>query len=131
MGQRLLAQVQQQYADLASDPQATVIGLATEDLYLETQDWAFAFNARSVRPRVAVVSAARLDPGFWPSHVPHQDWFGLDAADRTIAQCRLQKLVTRNLGVLHFQQAFNDDPKSPLASALLGVDDLDAMREDF
>lgn len=131
MGQRLLTQVQEQYADLVADPEATVIGLTTEDLYLENQDWAFAFNARSMRPRIAVISAARLDPGFWPTHIPHGDWFGLDVLDRAIARCRLQKLVTRNVGVLHFQQPFTQDPKSPLASSLLGLDDLDAMAEEF
>ncbi len=131
MGQRLLAQVQEHFADLVADPEATVVGLTTEDLYLENQDWTFAFNARSIRPRVAVVSTARLDPGFWPTHIPHGEWFGLDASDRAIAQCRLRKLVTRNLGVLHYQRPFNDDPKSPLASSLLGLDDLDAMAEGF
>jgi Zn-dependent protease with chaperone function/predicted Zn-dependent protease len=131
MGQRLLAQVRQRYADLVADSQATVIGLTMDDLYLENQEWAFAFNARAIRPRVAVVSAARLDPALATTHIPHRDWFGLDAADRVIAQCRLHKLVTRNLALLHFQQPFSDDPKSPLASSLLGLDDLDDAREEF
>jgi Zn-dependent protease with chaperone function/predicted Zn-dependent protease len=131
MGQRLLARVQQQYGDLVADSHATLIALTADDIYLENQEWPFAFNTRSVRPRVAVVSTARLDPGFWETHLPHGDWFGLDATDRAIARCRLQKLVTRNLGVLHFQQPFNDDPASPLVSSLVGLDDLDRAAEEF
>lgn len=131
MGQRLLARVQQQYGDLVADSHATLIALTADDIYLENQEWPFAFNTRSVRPRVAVVSTARLDPAFGETHLPHGDWFGLDATDRAIGRCRLQKLVTRNLGVLHFQQPFNDDPASPLVSSLVGLDDLDRAAEEF
>ena len=86
---------------------------------------------RALEPIDLVRWAARLDPGFWETHLPHGDWFGLDATDRAIGLCRLQKLVTRNLGVLHFQQPFNDDPTSPLVSSLVGLDDLDRAAEEF
>ena len=131
MGQRLVERVQRKYADLLADERATVIGLTAEDLYVENQEWPFAFNARSIRPKVAVVSTARLDPAFAPTHLPHSEWFGLQSADRGLAQCRLQKLLTRNLGILHFGQSFTNDPTSPVVSSLTELDDLDRIADEF
>ena len=47
--------------DLAADPNAVVIGLTDEDMYMRQGDWQYAFSYRTAG-RFAVVSSARMNP---------------------------------------------------------------------
>ena len=44
---------------------------------------------------------------------------------------RLQKLVTKNIGLLYFGLPLSDDPGSVLYRDVGGQSDLDRMSEDF
>ena len=96
------------------------IGLLTEDMYtLGTPSWRFAFGIRSP-DRLAVVSRARMDPRF----------LGL-TPDPALRMRRLEKMVTRNVGVLALGLSLRKNPRSVLYDTILSTDDLDYMTEAF
>ena len=63
---------------------------------------------------LAVVSTAHLDDGLLGNKTQ-----------------RLQKMVTKDIGILYFGLPQSDDPKSVLYKDVLGPIDLDRMSEDF
>ena len=107
------------YPNLASDPNAVVIGLTDEDLFIRKRDSQYAFSYRAQR-RFAVVSTARMDPANLGG-----------AANEVLAEARLRKMVLKNIGVLYYLLPTNHDPNSVLYDDVGGVEDLDNMGEDF
>ena len=97
----------------AADRAAIVIALLEDDIYIASSTWRYAYGLRT-KGHLAVVSTARLDDGL--------------LADKTR---RLQKLVTKDIGLLYFWLAQSDDPKSVLYKNVVGPMDLDRMSEDF
>jgi predicted Zn-dependent protease len=100
---------------LHQDPTAVVIGLTNVDMYIAGRTWKYAFSLRA-DDQLAVVSNARMDEG----------WGGQERRTR-----RLQKMVTKNLGILYYKLDANDDPGSVLYRDILGPLDLDHASEDF
>lgn len=98
---------------MAADPAAVVIALVSEDMYIAAQAWRYAYGLRS-QGHLAVVSTARLSDGL-----------GSDKMRR------LQKMVTKDIGVLYFGLPQSDDPGSVLYRDVGGPADLDRMSEDF
>jgi predicted Zn-dependent protease len=98
---------------VATDPAAVVIGLTSTDMYIASESWAWAYGLRT-QGHLAVVSTARM-----------ADFLGIQRMRR------LQKLVTKNIGLLYFGLPLNDDPGSVLYRDVGGQSDLDAMSEDF
>lgn len=114
VAERLIEQIKT--ADvLSEDPKAIVIGLTVVDIYIADLSWNFAFNLRA-DGHLAVVSTAVMDD--------HR-------ADRSLQMTRLQKMVTKNLGILYYGLHGNDDPGSVLYRNINGVYELDRMSEDF
>ena len=105
--------------NVVNDPQAVVIGLTSEDIFIQRYDWDFAFSLRQDN-RVAVVSMARMDPVN----------FG-EPANEALLNTRLRKMVTKHVGILYFGKSPNTNPRSVLYKDIMGLDDLDAMGEDF
>jgi predicted Zn-dependent protease len=102
-------------AVLDTDPGAVVIGLTVVDMYIAELSWNFAFNWRS-DGHLAVVSTSVMDDL---------------GADRALQMRRLQKMVTKDLGILYYGLHGNDDPGSVLYRNVNGVRELDRMSEDF
>jgi predicted Zn-dependent protease len=100
---------------VGADPGAVVIGLTNVDMYIAGKSWSYAFSLR-VDDRFAVVSSARMNA------------YG---ADQTKQIRRLQKVVTKNIGVLYFGLLQNNDRGSVLYRGILGPLDLDHVSEDF
>jgi predicted Zn-dependent protease len=100
---------------LNEDPNAIVIGLTVVDMYIAELSWNFAFNWRS-DGHLAVVSTSVMDDL---------------GADRALQMRRLQKMVTKDLGILYYGLRGNDDPGSVLYRNVNGVRELDRMSEDF
>ena len=98
---------------MAADPAAVVIALVSEDMYIAAQAWRYAYGLRS-QGHLAVVSTARLSDGLGSDKVR-----------------RLQKMVTKDIGVLYFGLPQSDDPGSVLYRDVRGPADLDRMSEDF
>jgi predicted Zn-dependent protease len=61
VAERVLTMIRQRYPEHVADPSATVIGLTTEDMYIQQRSWGFAFAYRGT-DRLAIVSSARMDP---------------------------------------------------------------------
>jgi predicted Zn-dependent protease len=100
---------------LASDPQAILIGLTSEDMYIAQYDWQFAFNWRQ-EGRYAVVSNARMS-------------LGNPSADQE--HSRLRKMVTKNIGIMYYKLPPSNDSRSVLYKDIGGISELDYMGEDF
>lgn len=115
----LIALMREKYPNLATDPNAIIIGLTREDIYIRKYDWQFAFNFRNAN-QFAVISVARMNPVN----------FGLPP-DELLLNTRLRKMVTKNIGILYFRKSLNDNPRSVLFANVMGLEELDAMSEEF
>ena len=100
----------------AEDPEAILIGLTDEDIYIDRYDWQFSFSYRE-GGRFAVVSGARMRLGALLSEEQ------IDG--------RLRKMVTKNIGILHYGLKPNNDPRSVLYNSVGGLRELDRMSEEF
>ncbi len=98
---------------VAADPAAVVIGLVSDDMYIAAESWRYAYGLRA-QGHLAVVSTARLSDGL-----------GSDKMRR------LQKMITKDIGILYFGLPLSDDPGSVLYRDVGGPTDLDRMSEDF
>lgn len=116
----LLAGLRRALPALTADPNAILIGFTSFDMYPRSMDWKFAFGWRSGTERVAVVSTARLD-----LHYPGEP------CDPALSGTRLRKVVTKDIGILYYGLSQNDDSASVLYGRLLGIEELDAVREEF
>jgi len=89
-------------------------------MYPVSQGWQFAFGWGLGRARTAVVSTARLS-----LTVVGQ------TSDRELLATRLRKIVTKDLGILYFGLPKSENPKSVLYNQIMGLEELDAVGEDF
>jgi predicted Zn-dependent protease len=119
IAEEALSLIKLRYPDLAADPNAVVIGLTDEDLYIRGEKWQFAFSYRK-QGRFAIVSSARMNPAN----------LGADTND-ALLESRLRKMVLKNIGTLYYLFPLNHDPHSVLYEDVGGVEDLDKMGEDF
>jgi predicted Zn-dependent protease len=122
--EQLIAEVavetmRQANSKLSNDPQAILIGLTTQDMYIAQYDWRFSFSWRE-QQKFAVVSAARMNLPLRRRPVSEDE-----------IQTRLRKMVTKNIGVLYYHLAQSDDPRSVLYRHVGGIRELDYMGEEF
>jgi predicted Zn-dependent protease len=116
----LIADIQQRHAALLRQPGARIVAVTPDDMYLRTEDWAFAYSLRAADDRVAVVSYARMGPEF----------FG-NTPDERLLESRVRKMVTKNVGVMCYGFPLSKDPRSVLYGSIGGADELDLMTEEF
>jgi predicted Zn-dependent protease len=119
IAEELIEVIKQKHEHLAANSRAIIIGLTSNDMYIRGVNWQFAFSFREYG-KFTVVSCARMDPvnlGQGP--------------DDNVLRSRLRKMVTKNVGILYFGHSQNDNPRSVLYSQILGVEELDAVGEDF
>lgn len=107
------------YPEIASDPNAIVIGVTDEDLFVRKEDWQYAFCYRMVG-RFGVVSSARMNPANLGG-----------AANDLLTESRMRKMLLKNIGILYYRLPVNYNPKSVLYEDVSAVEDLDKMSEDF
>ena len=112
IAERVLDAVTATYAQ-AADPASVVIALVDRDMYIADSTWNYAYGLRD-KGHLAVVSTAHLDDGLLGNRAQ-----------------RLQKMVTKDIGILYFGLPQSDDPKSVLYKDVGGPLDLDRMSEDF
>jgi len=98
---------------IAANPSVVVIGLVRDDMYTTSEDWRYTYSLRAAG-HLAVVSTARLSDGLLADPMR-----------------RLQKLVTKSIGLMYFGLPLSDDPGSVLYRNILGPRDLDRMSEEF
>lgn len=120
VGEELVALMRRSYPELDADPNALLIGITESDLYLRgIPSWNWAFAGRT-DGRFAIISTARMDPYF----------YRLEPSSELL-NTRARKMTTKTIGLLYFGLPLSKDPKSILYDSILGLDDLDAVGEDF
>lgn len=120
VAEALLARMRAASPDQDREPAALLIGLTEADMYVrEVPDWRYAFADRR-EGRYAVISSARMDPFNYGGE-----------PDPELLHARVRKMITKTLGLLYFGLPLSDDPRSVLYRSILGLDDLDAVGEDF
>jgi len=97
---------------------AIYIGVTHLDMYLFNHKWKFAYSKR-VGGNLAVISSARVSR--IPQNVPLN-------IDKVLPGTR--KMITKTIGILHYKKPVNDNPESVLYGRVLGLDDLDKIREE-
>jgi predicted Zn-dependent protease len=115
----LITQMIRSYPKLGTDPNAILIGVAENDMYISTYSWQFAFGFRQAG-RFAVVSSARMDPVIYGQ-----------PPDDELLQTRLRKMISRYIGFLYFRLSKSNNRRSVLYDPILSIDDLDGIGEDF
>jgi len=114
----LIAELNRRYANLASRPDVVLIGFVMPDMYgLDEPSWKFEFGQTSGRS--GVISTARFIIGYG------------QRADGNLIITRIRKMTGRYLGRLYYGLPANSNPTSLMYSELLGLEELDAMSEDF
>lgn len=109
------------YPELASDPQAVLIGLTAVDVYTADEDWRFAFGVRGTYGEpLGVISTFRMNL-----------YSQQELADEELVFARVRKMVERYVGQLYYGLELNDDPKSPLYHTILGLTDLDRIEKQL
>jgi predicted Zn-dependent protease len=116
--------------DVSIDPEAIMIGLTTQDMYIAQYNWSYSFSFRK-QDKYAVVSTARMDDSqtisFW-------DIFRTKPgppAPGEVIQTRLRKMVTKNIGILYYHLPQSADRRSVLYRKVSGIYELDDMGEEF
>lgn len=115
IAEEIVALMKRARPELVADPDAILIGLTGEDMYIDHYDWQFTFSWRQ-QGRYAVVSDARMSPG---------------RASEELSESRLRKMTTKNIGILYYRLAQSNDPRSVLYKGIDGLRELDRMGEDF
>ena len=54
-----------------------------------------------------------------------------EPANAELLHSRVRKMIMKNIGLLYYQLAQSDNPKSVLYSNILGLEELDNVSEDF
>jgi len=89
-------------------------------MYIARKDWRFAFGWRDAHTPTAVVSTARMN-----LHYSDQPFWG------SSANIRLRKVVTKDIGIFYYGLSQSDNPRSVLYNGILGIQELDAVGEEF
>jgi predicted Zn-dependent protease len=118
IAEEIIALMKSAYPHLAKDPQAILIGLTVEDMYIARYDWQYTFSWRQDK-KYAVVSDARMN------------LFGSPFFTEERIKNRLRKMVTKNIGILYYRLPVSDNPASVLYKNVGGVSELDRMGEEF
>jgi len=111
--------IKMKYRDVVADPNAVVIGLTDEDMYIRDKNWQWAFGYWT-QNRFGVISSARMNPANLGG-----------SADDVLTEARMRKMLLKNIGVLFYLYPTNYDPKSVMYNEVHAVEDIDKMGEDF
>jgi predicted Zn-dependent protease len=117
VGERLVQWMKRRFPDLASNREATVIGILEENMY--AFDWNLAFSYRT-EGRFGVVSS------YWMTPPRYRIW-----SREGLIQSRVRKMVTKNIGVLVYALPLSSDPTSLLYDGIRSAEDLDLVQERF
>jgi predicted Zn-dependent protease len=108
------------YSDYRTNNGDVLIGITGEDIYPQSQGWQFCFGWRVGEQRAAIASTARMNLRYLG-----------EPSDGTSLRERLRKVVTKDVGLLYYQKAASENPRSVLYSGIMGIQELDLVSEDF
>ena len=119
IAEELVEAIKRAYPQFATDPDAVLVGVTDEDMYISQMNWTYAFSWRQ-EERFAIVSTARMDPAF-----------SKELPDPKIVERRARKMLTKDIGLLYYRLQPSYDFSSALYDSIGDVEDLDDMGEDF
>lgn len=120
IAENVLAFMRKTYFQYVKNNSSILIGITSDDMYPLGQDWQFCFGWRQPEIRSAVVSTARMNL--------HYKGEPASEANET---SRLQKVVTKDIGIMYYNKLPSNDPHSVLFDGILGIEELDQVTEDF
>lgn len=120
VAERVIVGMRNSFPALARDPKAILIGLTPVDIYPGSMNWRFAFGWRIAGARAAVVSSARMNLYYAGEPLPQSS-----------PAIRLRKMVVKDIGILYYGLSQSQNPKSVLYQGIMGIQELDAVGEDF
>jgi predicted Zn-dependent protease len=116
MAERLVASVRKRRARKYYNPKEILIGFTSKDIYPTSQNWQFAFGWKQTSLGAAVVSTARM-----------RLHYAGEPPDENLAETRLRKMVTKDIGILYYRLAPNQNPRSVLYNQIVGIEELDQV----
>ncbi len=120
IAENVLESMHKTYSRYVENNSSILIGITSDDMYPLGQDWQFCFGWREPEIHSAVVSTARMNL--------HYEGEPASQANKT---SRLQKIVTKDIGIMYYNKSTSDNPHSVLFSGILGIQELDQVSEDF
>jgi predicted Zn-dependent protease len=115
----MLAQsMAEKYPEVAADPDAKIVGVLEDDLYIREFNWWFTYSYRTGN-KYSVISAKRLDPA--------SDYYPPNEA---IRMERLRKIAMKPVGLLYLGFKESENPESVDATEG-SLDDIDRMGSVF
>jgi predicted Zn-dependent protease len=120
IAENILDSMHRTYSQYVENNSSILIGITSDDMYPLGEDWRFCFGWREPEIRSAVVSTARMNI--------HYEGEPASQANET---SRLQKMVTKDIGIMYYNKSTNNNPRSVLFSGILGIEELDQVSEDF
>ena len=116
--EQLIDLMHDRYPQLAKDKSAYLIGITDEDMYIQTNNWNFAYVAYNQFRRAGVVASTR----FIPDPL---------AGNEKLLRARVRKMVSRTMGFVAFDLPRSDDPSSVMYRDLYGPATADLMSDSF
>jgi YD repeat-containing protein len=107
--------MESKYPEMAADPEARVIGILDDDLYIREYNWAYTYSYRRGCCKDSVIPTVRLDPAFY--HFP---------PNASIRRERLRKVAMKAVGLLYLGFKESSDPQS-VDAVEASVEDIDRM----
>ncbi len=114
----LIRQMRYQFWNHSFNDKAIYIGITHMDLHTSDKPQGFVFAQRSGR-NFAVVSNYRLEGS-------ETDWNFIDVEE---VNPRFRKLVSKSIGVMHFDKSLNSNPKSVLYNNIRSLQDVQTIDE--
>ncbi|MGH7886510.1 MAG: cytochrome c oxidase assembly factor Coa1 family protein, partial [Candidatus Binatia bacterium] len=119
IAEELIELMRRRLPKLANDPNAILLGITDEDIYIRDYNWPFALNLREGQ-RFGVLSSYRLK---------------LTGAEikggAELIQTRVRKLVSKNIGALVYRLPLSNDPTSLMYTRVWSAKNVDTMVESF
>jgi len=119
IGEELIRVMKERYPSQSADERALLIGLTQMDMFIRFMPWQFAFTIR-MPDHFVVTSTARMDPLFFN-----------EPDDPNKVTKRVQKSISRTLGVFYYRLPLQTRPTSLMYGQILSVSDLDRLAPDF
>jgi uncharacterized protein len=120
IAENLIATMLRAHPEYAGNSSVILIGITAQDIYPREFGWRFTFGWRDGQQHAAVASTARMG----------LHYYGEPQDEATVLK-RLRKVITKDIGILVLDKRANDNPKSVLYNGIGGIEELDAVSDDF
>lgn len=114
IAEMLVQAMRAKYPEVAADPDARIVGILEDDLYIYSFNWNYTYSYRSY-DKISVVPTVRLDPAYY--RLP---------PDAAIRMERLRKVAMKAVGLLYLGFKESSQPQS-VDSGENTIRDIDRM----